>query len=79
MKARKILIFRTTLGHFLKKSMSLAQCQNNPIDVNFHLKKVWKVLIKDKLTKSDSKMTRRLKYRPSCQLGLTRIQYYKNN
>ena len=29
------------------------------IDVNFHLKKVWKVLIKNQLTKSDTKMIRR--------------------
>jgi hypothetical protein len=29
--------------------------QNNPIDVNFHPQKVWKVSIKDQLTKSDQK------------------------
>ena len=40
------------------------------IDVNFHLKKVWKVLITNQLTKCDSKMTRRYKYHPSCQLEL---------
>ena len=40
----------------LKDSISWARCQNNPIDVNFHLQKV---LIKNQLTKSDQKMTRR--------------------
>ena len=29
--------------------------QKNPIDFNFHLQKVWKVSIKDQLTKSDQK------------------------
>ena len=38
--------------------MSMAWCQIKPIDVNFHLKKVWKFLIKIQLTKSDQKMTR---------------------
>ena len=34
--------------------MSLAECQNNPIDVNFHLQKVWKFLIKIQLKNSDA-------------------------
>ena len=38
--------------------MSMAWCQIKPINVNFHLKKVWKFLIKIQLTKSDQKMTR---------------------
>ena len=38
-----------------KDSINWAECQNNPIDINFHLKKVWKVSIE----KSDSKMKRR--------------------
>ena len=35
--------------------MSLAGRQINPIDINFHLKKNWKFLIKNQLTKSDPK------------------------
>ena len=47
--------------------MSLAGCQINLIDVNFHLqksftsKKVWKFLIKTQLTKSDPKNIREWK------------------
>ena len=33
--------------------MSWAGCQINPIDLNFHLQKVWKFLKKIQLTKSD--------------------------
>ena len=53
--------------------MSLAGCQINPIDVNFHLQKVWKFLIKIQLTKPDPKRTRGKKCPPSCQLGLIEI------
>ena len=31
----------------LKDSINWAECQNNQIDVNFHLQKVWKVAIKN--------------------------------
>ena len=34
-----MLIFSATKEHFLKDSISLAGCQINPIDVNFHLQK----------------------------------------
>jgi hypothetical protein len=46
-----MLIFRATLGHFFKDSISWAGCPNNPIYVNLHLPKVWKVLIKNQLKK----------------------------
>ena len=36
---KKMPIFRATKGYFLWDSMSLAGCQINPIDVNFHLQK----------------------------------------
>ena len=38
--------------------MSFAGCQINMINVNFHLQKVWKFLMKIQLTKSDPKRTR---------------------
>ena len=47
LKERKIVIFNATWGQILKDLISWAGCQNNPIDVNFHLLKVWKVLIKN--------------------------------
>ena len=72
MKARKMLIFSTTQGHFLLDSMSLAGCQINQIDVNFHLQKVWNFLIKIQLTKYNPERTRGGKCPPSCQLGLTK-------
>ena len=60
-----------TQKHFLLDSMSLSGCQIHPIDANFHLqKKIWKVLIKIQLTKSDPKRRRGGKCPPSCQLGL---------
>ena len=34
-----MLIFKATLGHFLYNPMSLARCQINSIDVDFHLQK----------------------------------------
>ena len=36
-------------GHFFKVSMTLAGCQINPIDVIFHLEKVWKGWTKNQL------------------------------
>ena len=50
--------------------MSLSGCQINPIDVNFHLQKVWKFLVKIQLTKSDPKRTGGGKCPASCQLWL---------
>ena len=47
MKARKMVIFLVTKGHFLQESMSLAGCQINPIDVNFHLQKILKIFDKN--------------------------------
>ena len=41
--------------------MSMAWCQIKPINVNFHLKKVWKFLIKIQLTKSNPKITSEVK------------------
>ena len=38
-KQKKMAIFRASRGQLLKDSMSWAGCQNNPIDVNFHLQK----------------------------------------
>ena len=56
MKERKILTFRGCYGQLLKDSINWAGCQNNLIDINFYLQKVWNVLIKIQLTKSDPKM-----------------------
>ena len=43
MKARKMLIFGVIFGHFLLESMGFAGCQNNPIDVDFHLHKTLEI------------------------------------
>ena len=50
--------------------MILTDGQINPIDVNFHLQKVWKFLIKIQLKKSDPKWTGGGKCPASYQLGL---------
>ena len=44
--------------------MSRAGCQNNPIDVNFHIQKVWKVLIKNSADKIRSKNDKEIKVSP---------------
>ena len=67
--------FQRHLGQHLKDSINWAGCQNNLSDVNFYLQKVWNVLIKIQLTKSDPKITRRKKYHPSCQLGLSSLYW----
>ena len=50
--------------------MSLAGCQINPTDINFHLQKSLKFLIKTQMTKSDLKKQGSGKCPPSSQLGL---------
>ena len=47
-----MLIFSATQEHFLKDSMSLAGCQINLIDVNFHFEKSLEIFDKIQLTKS---------------------------
>jgi hypothetical protein len=47
MKARKILIFSATYGHFLRDTMSSKVCQIKPIDANFHLKKSTEIFDKN--------------------------------
>ena len=44
--------------------MSLAGCQINPIDVNFHLQKVWKVWKKNQMKKIWSKNVNEIKESP---------------
>ena len=44
--------------HLWAGTMTLAGHQINLIDVNFHLQKFWKFLIKIQLTESNLKMTR---------------------
>ena len=76
---RQMLIFSTTQEHFLSDSMSLARCQINLIDANFHLQKVWKCLIKNQLTKSDPKLTRGGKCPPSLVFRQTVLTKYLCN
>ena len=53
-----MLIFSATQEHFLKDSMSLAGCQINLIDVNFHFEKSLEIFDKIQLKKSDPERTR---------------------
>ena len=53
--ARKMLIFRATMGQLLKDLMSWARCQNNPIDLNFHLQKSSEIFGKKSVDNSDRK------------------------
>jgi hypothetical protein len=53
MKARKMLIFTATKGHFLLDSMGLAGFQINLIDVNFHLQKRLEIFEKKSGAKKD--------------------------
>ena len=46
-----MLIFRASKGQLLKDSMSWAGCQNNPIDVNFHLQKSLEIFEKNSADK----------------------------
>ena len=49
--------------------MSLAECQNNPIDVNFHMQTFLEMFDKNQLTHSDPKRKGVGKCPRSCQLG----------
>ena len=55
MKARKMLHLLRHQGAFFKNSMSLAECQNNPIDVNFYLQKSLEIFVKNSAHKFWSK------------------------
>ena len=61
MKAIEIVIFSTTRGHFLKDSMSLAECQINPIYVNFQLQKSLEIFDKNSADKIGSKNDKEIK------------------
>ncbi len=54
-ESKKILIFSTTLGHLFIDSISLAGCQINPIDVNFHLQKSLEIFDKKSADNIQSK------------------------
>ena len=58
-ESKKKTHFYHQIGEFLKDSMSLAGCQINPLDVNFHLQKRLESFHKIQLTKSDLKLTKR--------------------
>ena len=58
--------------------MSLVGSQINPIDVNFHLQKVWKFLITIQLTKSDPIRTEVGKCPLSCKLELS-LWFFEQN
>ena len=49
--------------------MSLADCQINQIDVNFHLQKSLEIFDKNSVDKIWSKKNKEIKVPPSCQLG----------
>ena len=51
--------------------MSFAECQNNLIDVNFHLQNNLEIFDKNSAEKFWSKNNRGGKCSPSCQLGLS--------
>ena len=56
--------------------MSLAGCQINPIDVNFHLQRVWKIAMKIQLTKSDPKGQRYKSVPPHANMGYS-LDYFE--
>ena len=74
MKARKMLILALPWGISYKTQWAWQGVKLTQLMSIFTSKKVWKFLIKIQLTKSDPKSTRRQKYPPSCQLGLS--MYY---
>ena len=59
MKARKMLNFSAT-----EDSMSLSECQINPIDVNFHLQKSLEIFGKNSADKVWSKKDKKIKVSP---------------
>ena len=80
-----MLIFNTTQGQLLKDSTRWAGCQNNPIDVNLHLQKVWKVLIKNQLTniiqkwQGDKSITPHADQGIGCRETINCVLFYKKN
>ena len=59
-----MLIFSATQEHFLKDSMSLAGCQINLIDVNFHFEKSLEIFDKNLAEKIWSKKNKEVKGSP---------------
>ena len=73
-KGKKVAVKKVKKKKLTVILMSLAACQINPIDVNFHLKKSLEIFDKNSVDKIWSrKDLGGGKCPPSCQLGLTLI------